>query len=189
MVLLPRVKKGRRSRKGREEARSASVKFGRREDYQSFLPDRREQRLGLGTFEGFAEKVAVPGTGQWLGNLSFPGTSTGKRERERWRIRDECIIAISFVHRAMQHNPTRAFRRIEMKVASSLPPPPPPSSVLSPLPKHDLSFLPFTSSRTILPQIAQIAIGFFSLTNITRDISLFSKRINTRARVCDCVLR
>lgn len=37
----------------------------------------------LGTFEGFAEKVAVPGTGQWLGNLSFPGTSTEKRERER----------------------------------------------------------------------------------------------------------
>lgn len=169
MVLLPRVKKGRRSRKGREEARSASVKFGRREDYQSFLPDRREQRLGLGTFEGFAEKVAVPGTGQWLGNLSFPGTSTGKRERERWRIRDECIIAISFVHRAMQHNPTRAFRRIEMKVASSLPPPPLPPPFFPPSPNtisHSFRSLRRAPSS---PKLHKSQSVFFHL-RISREI-------------------
>lgn len=160
------------------------MKFGRREDYQSFLPDRREQRLGLGTFEGFAEKVAVPGTGQWLGNLSFPGTSTGKRERERWRIRDECIIAISFVHRAMQHNPTRAFRRIEMKVASSLPPPPP--SLLR-------SFPP-PQTRSLIPSVHFVAHHpppnctnrnrfFFTYEYHARYFALFKADKHSRARV------
>ena len=74
----------RRLRKGREEARSASVKFGRREDYQSFLPDRREQRLDSVPLKGSRKKLRFQVRDNGSGIYHSPG-QVRRREKERDR--------------------------------------------------------------------------------------------------------
>lgn len=74
----------RRPRKGREEPRSASVKFGRREDYQSFLPDRREQRLDSVPLKGSRKKLRFQVRDNGSGIYHSPG-QVRRREKERDR--------------------------------------------------------------------------------------------------------